>query len=321
MKQRGNILITAVGGDIGQSVVQCLLGSEYSGRLYGCDIDPYAAGQVGLQGFTVAPKVSAREAYRSFMLKTAEKSGIKYILPINEREIVYFAQAKKYYESKGITVLVHERNIVDTFMDKYLTIRFLKNKGISVPETYLLKDYKGEFNFPLILKERHSCGGKGMHEIRGQKEFDLYAGQGGKKDLMVQESIGTIDNEYTVGVFRNNSEVYSIAFRRELGYGSMTKTAVLHSDKELNALAENIAEAIGFTGSVNIQLRKAGGEYIPFEINPRLSSTVFFRYQCGFKDVKWWLDIVQGKEVIYRPARKTGVGVRTVGAVFFDVKK
>lgn len=40
----------------------------------------------------------------------------------------------------------------------------------------------------------------------------------------------------------------------------------------------------------NIQLRTNEGEAIAFEINPRFSSSMFFRHLLGFEDLQWSLD-------------------------------
>lgn len=312
-------MVTSVGGDIGQSVIQCLLDTEYADHLCGCDLDPYAAGRAYLKKFAVAPAVSDKKAYGDFIIKIIHEQNIKFILPLNEREIAYFIEENERFKALGIKVLILNKDISNVFFDKYETIRFLNAKGFATPTTYLAEDYSGQLRFPMILKSRCACGGKGMVQVKDQEELDFYI----KKipDCIVQEMVGDFHDEYTVGVFSDGKAVHSIAFQRYLGYGSMTKFARLVEDRSLSLLAEKIAKSCELVGPLNIQLRRKPEGFLPFEINPRISSTVYFRDRFGFKDVKWWLDIYHGKTINYFPKFKSGIAVRTVGGVFFDTKE
>ncbi len=316
---KSNILLTAVGGDIGQSVIQCLQDTTYSDRLYGCDIDKYAAGQSMVKGFATVPSLADQDAYKKCITKLVEDYQLGIILPLSEREITFFAAEKEYFKSLGVNVLTHDLNTLNILLDKLGTIDLLNAESIMVPQTIPLSKYSGEFSFPLYLKARKGHGGKQALKINDQAEFDYYA----KKypDWLVQEMIGHPDEEYTVGVFFDGQTVNSIAFKRKLGYGSMTKFAQLVNDPELTNLVEKIARIVNSVGSINIQLRKDSRGYFVFEINPRLSSTVYFRHHFGFQDAKWWLDLVQGKKIVYQPKFKSGIGIRTVGSVFFEMEQ
>lgn len=318
MKKKDNILITAVGGDIGQSVVHCLLETEYAKRLCGCDMDPYAAGRALLRRFEIAPTVDDEKSYKEFVLNVIKTHDVRFILPITEKEISFFSRKISYFESLGIKVLVLHPDLTRIFLDKYATIEYLKKNKFDVPRTFLAKNYKGQLEFPFILKSRHVCGGKGLVTINGEQDLMFYLDK--NPNSILQEAIGNINDEYTVGVFSDGTNIYSIAFQRYLGYGSMTKFARLIDDSALTNLSKNIAKVCKLKGPLNIQLRKTPKGYLPFEINPRISSTVYFRHRFGFEDVRWWLDIYNGKKISYLPKYKSGVAVRTIGGVFFDME-
>ena len=44
-RKKMNILVTGVGGDIGQGIIKCLREINYHNIIVGCDIDKYAAGK------------------------------------------------------------------------------------------------------------------------------------------------------------------------------------------------------------------------------------------------------------------------------------
>jgi carbamoyl-phosphate synthase large subunit len=76
-------------------------------------------------------------------------------------------------------------------------------------------------------------------------------------------------------------------------------------------MAECIAKNLNIVGCFNIQLRKNEGKYYIFEINPRISGTVFFRHGLSFQDVRWWL-AHSSNELLFPYIRKyaKAVGIR-----------
>lgn len=108
-----------------------------------------------------------------------------------------------------------------------------------------------------------------------------------------------------------------------MGLGGLSVEAVLVDEPFIENMASYIiAEATGLIGSINIQSRRLANEniFIPFEINPRLSSTLLFRKRFGFDDLVWWLDVLSGKDYHYEKQYKSGRAVRYVSECYFDVE-
>ena len=129
--------------------------------------------------------------------------------------------------------------------------------------------------------------------IRDQRDFDIVREKASER-LVVQKYVGSSEDEYTVGAFSDGGQIRSVAFRRTLGFGGMSVRVETVVDETLDDIVRRAAELLELKGSINIQLRKENGKYYIFEINPRLSSTVRFRYKLGFKDVIWWLEMLDG---------------------------
>jgi len=316
--KRMRVLVTGVGGDIGSSVIKCLEDSGYALELLGCDIDPYAAGRKEVENFLNAPKAVDEENYLKFVMNAIEQYEIEFIYPTTEAEIEFFDRKREYFDKCGAVVFINNSFIINTFLDKYETVKFLKKNGLPYPATFLLEEYDNQLNFPLLIKTQRGWGGKELLRIKDTEELEFY--QKRTANAVVQEDIGIEDEEYTVGVFSDGTNVYSICFHRYLGYGSLSKFVQLVHSNEIESFVEKIARASQLEGSINVQFRKAKDGYIPFEINPRLSSTVYFRHYFGFQDVKWWLDLKQNKPIEYKLRYERGVGVRTVGEVFFELE-
>ena len=311
------VLVTGVGGDIGQSLLKCLKDIGYEFSLLGCDIDPLAGGRALVEKFYQAPYATDTESYLRFVTGLLKSENIEYVFPTSEAEIEFFDVNRNLFENKT-TVFIHNQDIVKVFLDKYETALLLARKGLPCPRTYLVEQYNNELDYPCILKPRKGHGGKSLILANDPEEFKFFRKR--LKNYIVQENIGSPDEEYTGTVFSTGKEFYSIAFKRSLGYGSLSKVAQLVQDSKLESLAEKVAAAVSLEGSLNIQCRKINSGFIPFEVNPRFSSTVYVRHYFGFQDVKWWVDLREGKPIEYKPRFKSGTCVRTISETFFDLE-
>ena len=95
----------------------------------------------------------------------------------------------------------------------------------------------------------------------------------------------------------------------------------MSNEEYLNGIAERIAKATDLVGYINIQTRRVGDIFLPFEINPRISGTILFRKKFGFDDVLWWIDVLSGGTYTYKPLYKSGRAMRYYSELFFDMVK
>lgn len=310
------VLVTGIGGDIGQSIIKCLNETDYEFELLGCDIDPYAAGRNHVRKFFVVPPAVKEKKYYGFIEKTINEYKIKYIYPSTEQEIIFFDKHKKHFDKNDVTIFINNSFAIDTFFDKYKTIQFLKKNKLPYPVTFLIEEYDNQLNFPLIVKPRRGYGSKGVIKINNKEELNFYRGK--MHDSIIQEYIGEEDEEYTTGVFYDTEHVYSITFKRRLGFGGVSKIAELVIDKKIDELAEKITR-YSKAVVINIQTRKTLKGFIALEINPRFSSTVYLRHYFGFQDAKWWLDLKESKKIDFKLKYKNGIAVRTLSEEFLEI--
>ncbi len=315
---RKTLLITAVSGDIGAGAVRVLSGPGL--RLVGCDMSPLSPVLDLLDGFHTSPAAQDTDRYLAFLRTIAEKEQARYILPISDSEIGVLSRHRRQVEAWGTGLLVNNATVVEQFSDKLKTASFLAELGIRTPETILLSRYNGEIPFPVIIKPRIGRGSKSLWKAEDKADIEYLKGKN-DGSLIVQECVGTEDQEYTTGVFSDGSRVFSITFRRKLGFGGLSREIELADIPELTLMAETIAAATGLDGSINIQSRKDGDLYIPFEINPRLSSTLVFRAHFGFNDALWWIQSREGIPIEYKKAYSAGTAIRCFSECYFDMKK
>jgi carbamoyl-phosphate synthase large subunit len=310
------LLISGVCGDIGCSAVRSL--REAADRIIGCDMRPYSPVRDLLDGFYEVPAAVEAERYLQRIKDILSRERISFFLPIPEPEIQMIDEHRAEMEGLGPKLLLNNRTIVRNFLDKLKTAQFLSATGVKAPRTELLQDYKGGYGFPVIVKPRTGYGSKRLWRAEDDADLDYLR----RKDdglLIVQEYLGTDSDEYTTGVFSDGKTVSSITFRRKLGFGGLSAEAALVDAPAMDELANKVAVAVQLEGCINIQTRIVGDIFVPFEINPRLSSTVFIRKQFGFDDAVWWLDLLLGKTHQYRKRYRSGKVIRCVSECYFDM--
>lgn len=312
------ILVSAVSGDIGCSAIRSL--SEEGCKIIGCDMNPYTPILPFLKKFYKAPPASEETEYIAFIKDIVNRENVDYFVPISEPEIKILNVRREEFSVLGVKLLINNRTIIDNFLDKLKTAQYLSNIAIKTPETALLKEYDGRFDFPLIVKPRTGCGGKRLWKVEDSKDLD-YVRLKDDGQLIVQEYVGSDSEEYTTGVFSDGRKVSSITFRRKLGLGGLSVEAVLVDEPFIEHLASRIASAVSLIGSINVQTRCIVDDkiFVPFEINPRLSSTLLFRKKFGFDDLIWWMDVFCGKGYSYEKKYKSGKAVRHLSECYFDM--
>ncbi|GAJ00544.1 unnamed protein product [marine sediment metagenome] len=174
-------------------------------------------------------------------------------------------------------------------------------------------DVGGALNFPVVIKPAQASGASSnVFLAQDQEELDFFVKYLKKQGLkpLVQEYIGSHDDEYTVGVLtdiQDGSLIGSIAVKRQILSGLSSKIKVKNrcSNKpgadilaissgisqgiiddfpEVRRYCEGVTLKLGARGPMNIQCRKVGGKVYPFEINPRFSGTTSLRALVGYNE-------------------------------------
>ena len=253
-----------------------------------------------------------------FIKKIAEQHRIEFFLPVSEPEIEVLNARRGDMENMGVKLLLNNKTIIDNCLDKLKTVQYLRQLDIRVPETVMLKDYDGSFGYPFIIKARKGCGSKRLWIVDNSDDLG-YIKNKDDGSLIAQEYIGTDSEDYTTGIFSDGDSVDSISFRRKLGFGGVSVEAVLAEDPSLDKLSRHVGREMRLVGSINLQSRRVGNEFLPYEINPRLSSTLLFRKQFGFDDAVWWINTLRGEKYSFKKKYKSGRAVRCLAECYFDM--
>ncbi len=307
MKNKKAVLISAVGGDIGNTYAKSISGEEF--LLVGCDMKPLPCENPFLNQFFHVPAANHSQEYLAAIKNIIKKANVDLIVPISEAEIKTFHDHREIWSLWKVKVLINNECVLNNFLDKYNTAIYLKQIGIKVPKTYLLQNYQDQLDFPMIIKRRIGCGSKNIW--KAESDIDLnYFKQKDDGTYLIQECIGEDDQEYTTGIFSDGKNISSITFKRKLGLGGLSVEVDLVDSPAMDQMAQKLARQTNLIGSINVQTRLCNGVFIPFEINPRFSSTVGFRKQFGFEDCLWWPRVCLGGTYTYKRQYKSGKGIR-----------
>lgn len=309
------VLVTAVGGDIGYGVIKSLKESSLNLFIVGCDIKKYNISYDLVDEFFICPRYSNQDAWLDYICRLIKSKNIDYFWPVTEPEIKIVNE--KMAEFSSVKSIINNPKVLEVAMDKGETARFLKTEGLYTPMTwYDIQNF--EFQYPVIVKEKFGCGSHAVSVVDSldelQNSFDNMS------DPIIQEYVGKDSDEYTLTIFSDGKVINHIAFKRELGFGGMSRYVELIVDKQIENIAETIAKSFDLHGSINVQMRKKNDNFYIFEINPRISSTMGFRLKLGFNDVKWWIDMVDNKEIPkYEQSARKMYGARSVEEkIFYD---
>lgn len=310
--------ITSVGGDIGSAVAKHIKESMPSDKLIGCDIIEYNQGLDYIDEFILAPRYTETEQYWQFINDICARYSVTHFLPMSEGEIAIADQRRDDLKRYKIKALLHNHEFLNIASSKYNTVKFLEKCGVKTPETWMAGEAY-EKSYPMVVKAEHGNGSKAVRIVHNEEELNRALIE--LPQPIVQEYIGTDDEEYTMAVFSDGHRVEEITFRRKLGYGGMSVFVEYVENHTLSVLAQRIAEMSHFIGSINIQMRKNGDDYYVFEINPRISSTIGFRYKLGFKDDIWWIKLLDQEVVndVYTPPKGPVVGIKVLDERIYNL--
>lgn len=283
------VLVLGVGNDVSQGILKALALSKLPCRVLGACISPLAAGLYTVDRAFIAPRAESDE-FIPWLSRLSREEHVQAILSGVEPILDRLSSERDRIEiESGALCMVSDRNAWRIGNDKLLTCQWLQERGFHVAQFAAAGDEKAvrslvrSCGFPLVAKPRKGGGARGLKQISGESDLEAVRG---RSDYLVQEHLGSTDEEYTAGCFVDDrGDVRgTIVLRRELSEGT-THRAVAGLFPDVRDEAQRIAQALKPRGPCNLQLRRSKGRAVCFEINVRFSGTTGVRALLGFNEV------------------------------------
>jgi len=155
--------------------------------------------------------------------------------------------------------------------------------GLRAPKTVPVSDIN-ELDFPFILKPKSGRGSRGVSIIKSAREIDAYKllHNSDPSEIIGQELC--VGDEYTVLVAGDmeGSLIASIPVKIDIKKG-ITISAKTEFNPAINEYVKKFHSAFKPTGVYNIQcILTKDGIVLPFEVNPRISTTFCLGVASGF---------------------------------------
>jgi carbamoyl-phosphate synthase large subunit len=259
---------------------------EPPSRLVGIDCNSHSVGFHWTDVSMVVPRADD-PAWAGSIINICNTEKVDLVLPGIEQDVrALFNHGATIRHCTNAHILLNSPLALKVGLDKWELNQFADQHDIFVPQTWLARDVeKIAAKYPLLLKPRQGMAGKGIHVVKSSNELKEWLARLTIGDYMIQEYIGSDDEEYTVSVFGCFDETLSqpIMLRRKLNYGSTFEAETVF-DPILAACATDLAGKLSICGATNFQYRKEGGCYYLIEVNPRFSSSTSIKSAFGFNE-------------------------------------
>lgn len=343
------IMITSVGGGgTGMEIMKALRQSDVNYYLIGTDMSKHSFGLFKAdKGLLVPP---ARDpCFIDSVIKMCKREKVRALFPGSEIELKTISDSRASFKEDEIYLPINTKEVIDICLDKKRTFDFLKSKKVSIPKTVAV-DTEADISkvdfYPSIIKPYLGTGGsKNVFIAQDASELDFfckYLLKYGNKPL-VQEYVGSDENEYTIGVLSGHDGkiISTVALKRQIlsGLSNKLKSPSLNADGRTLAVSSgisqgeivvdmgliegcmDIAHKIGSRGPLNIQCRYVDGVIYPFEINPRISGTTNMRALAGVNEADLLIRKYVLKETLPKKiVPKTGLAIRGLEEMFLEDK-
>lgn len=300
------ILITGIGGNVGQGILRNIKALHYDLRVIGCNIDLVSAGNHLCEKVYKVP-YAYDAGYIDSILHICQEENVDLIIPSTDFEALYLSQQI----SRLPAVATNDSLTNEVFTDKYKTWVEFNRLEIPFATSFLPSKYDNRFK-NTVLKPRMGRGSRGVI-------FNPPSVAGFNDDeYMVQECVKGIEITTAFYVNQKNENVGSLTFERSLANGATNICKVSHEYKlATDNIIDKLIRNFKIRGACNIQSIYDGKNVIPFEINGRISGTNSIRAQLGFNDVKFTIDEYLFNRKIETPQIKNGVAVRMLVDVIY----
>lgn len=304
------LLITAIGGDIGQGIARIVREAYPSWRIIGTDIHLRHGGSLFVDKYVNGLSASDPK-YIDRLSSIVQSESVDICLPTMEVELLRILDTN-IRKIGDANLLMPSETAVRVGTDKLETAQFIAKIGLPVPWTIPVELRTADTKYPCIFKPRLGGGSKGVFVCNSESEAVFLKGR--FPNSVLQELLLPSTTEITCVIYRTRlGETSVLQLLRQLASGMSSWVEVVEFEEVTRQCIE-IAESLDLCGSINVQMILTESGPRIFEINPRFSSTVLMRHRLGFCDAVWAIEECLGHSIYPRVPVAGCKAVRTMDA-------
>ena len=274
------VLLTGAGGPASAGMVSVL--RKWGYRVISVDMRPFSP------AFYLSDKAYLVPAGDSpnFLVRLEEicnKEHVDAIVSVVDEELLHTLEIKK----KGIQIIQPRSEFVKLCLDKYHCMNELRKKGINAPLTWLATEIPADAPYPLFIKPRVGRGSRGIGKINSHSDLVRFLDKStySPLSLIAQPFIPGAEFTVSVVVWRDG-DVQAVVPKEIISKVGVTKLAVTRKNHKIYDLCLAIQKEFRADGPFNVQLAlDKTGEPLPFEINPRFSTSTTLTMAAGVDEL------------------------------------
>lgn len=261
------------------------------------DIDPLAPALYVADQGVYLPRV-ASPSYIDELLSIVRTRNVRLVVPTIDTELMPLAEAREGLLDAGCVALVSSPNAVRVFMDKWETVRFFRDHGITTPRSWLPNELKGaELPERLFVKPRKGSASKSTYRVTRE---NLRAVLPLVEDPIVQEYVPYPEITIDALLDLEGKPIHYVPRRRLKTVGGESVEGVTIPDDEIRPWVVGLLEkigALGGCGPITAQAFLSPDGPMVSEINPRFGGGFPLALAAGADYPELIMQVVEGRQV------------------------
>ncbi len=273
-----------------------------TGRVLAADASPASPALQEADGAFRLPPVDD-PSYLSCLLELCQREQVAAVISLNDLELPLLADARQEFLEAGIRVVVSSPDVVEICFDKWKSMRFFSELGISCPRSWLTLESArgaiaaGELTFPVVVKPRWGSASIGIEYPRDIRELELVwelahhklkrtilaavSDADARHSVMIQQYLPGVEYGLDVindlqGSYRTTVVKQKLAMRA----GETDRARVVEHPR-LMAEGRRLAERLRHVANLDCDFFEHDGKLYGLEMNPRFGGGYPFSHIAG----------------------------------------
>ena len=342
------ILSSACGAFFMPGFFRCLKENhERNIRIVGCDLsDDSLTNSLFVDKYYQVPRYTDSH-YVDALLDICKKENVDVFFPHISMELPFILDRMEDFENAGVKVASSDKETLATANCKYHLYEFMKEKGLTVPQYFLvdssetLRKRIGELGFPkrpVCVKMTENSGSRGVRIVRADiskselfmhdkpssmnvtldEMCEILDGCNPMPTIMAMEFLPGV--EYTVDLLADHGKTLYIAGRRNTTSSmSIAQTSVVEKKDSAYKLCEDIVRELNLDGNIGFDFMLDEND-TPWltDLNPRVTATIILYAGAGMNFPYLRVKQLLGEELPKKELKYGTKLVRKYWDVLFD---